>query len=684
MQNLFLWGCVTSLCALSVARSGLQAPSRLPRRYSVLYGQVRAVLCGFAALYVAGWTLRLPVTDTTVWSGRIAKTGPADLGATYQLILACELVGTALRLFECASYDPTAHSAWLTQEPAGQLTAAAAVYCLLRLLVRCVPVPTTSSVQWVHGLEQVWQAVDSSYPRPAAALAGAFVVAASYLLSGVRGARWCTTKAPLSLKSPQLHPILRVCCQLVLGHLATGVVPIVQTADSLAPDSILLCVFIVCAAYMKADRGSANSAGPQGWDEGGGSSAADQPPRLRVRIRDVEYDVTHYAKHHPGGALIRLFDVSKVPDATGVFDSFHHKSARAARALSRLPQTRCDVQRAPPGLSAASADASADFNTMVASWQLRGYYRGGRFEFVCWAFVVVAIVVLACHMCLSGMVVSGGCLLGIAWAQCGFVQHQAGHLAFTGVPAVDYVVQAFFESVLKGGSGRWWRRRHNKHHALTNSVEHDGDLRTTPFFAWDDELIQKVPTPLLRVQHLLFWPALVMYVPILATSVFRFVLRHRHLDELGLIALHFALACRLHDRGVGSASFVYFLGYAIQGVYLGCMFGMNHYAMPRVEHRDNMSWAEWQLTATCNWGVESRVAFYLSGFLNLQIEHHLASTMPAVHYHKIQKDVERYARRRKLPYTATTGRAAFGAMLRGLRTAGQLEHDRRRRQSRWS
>lgn len=38
--------------------------------------------------------------------------------------------------------------------------------------------------------------------------------------------------------------------------------------------------------------------------------------------------------------------------------------------------------------------------------------------------------------------------------------------------------------------------------------------------------------------------------------------------------------------------------------------------------------AKWQLETTCNWGVGSRFADYISGFLNLQIEHHVATKMP--------------------------------------------------------
>ena len=41
---------------------------------------------------------------------------------------------------------------------------------------------------------------------------------------------------------------------------------------------------------------------------------------------------------------------------------------------------------------------------------------------------------------------------------------------------------------------------------------------------------------------------------------------------------------------------------------------------------------------------------YLSGFLNLQIEHHVAPQMPPEHYYKIRKDAIEFAKKRNIEY----------------------------------
>ena len=69
-----------------------------------------------------------------------------------------------------------------------------------------------------------------------------------------------------------------------------------------------------------------------------------------------------------------------------------------------------------------------------------------------------------------------------------------------------------------------------------------------------------------------------MYVPILVFSVIGFMIRRRHWDELVLDSL-----LRF-----------YFIGYAIQGTYLGVMFGLSHYTMPRVDAKERHDWASWQ------------------------------------------------------------------------------------------
>jgi len=245
-------------------------------------------------------------------------------------------------------------------------------------------------------------------------------------------------------------------------------------------------------------------------------------------------------------------------------------------------------------------------------------------------------------------------------------------------------VQTFFEGFCKGGSARWWRNRHNKHHAMPNMIGQDGDLNTTPFFAWDPVLAQKVPTPLLKVQHLLFLPMLFLYVPIFFLTTKRFMYKKGYWDELGVVTLHFLFFHHLFFSVFGGEmwSFLttYAIGYGVQGLYLGFYFAVNHFAEERIEDK-NLSYDEWQMRTAVNWGCQTEYRWFngfVSGFLNYQIEHHLWPGMPPFHYVEVSKLTQKYGTEKKLPYRDLSFGAAVKGMFQGMKDTTATELARRK------
>ena len=390
-----------------------------------------------------------------------------------------------------------------------------------------------------------------------------------------------------------------------------------------------------------------------------------QEKPLIIRINNTEYDVTEFSKKHPGGNIIEQYDITKVGDATDAFNTFHLHSVHSSKMLKSLPVIRHEEKQ------------PTEFQLLIQKWVQNGLYKPQIVQFLLWALGVFSITLSGFLLLKCGYPIIGGIVAGIGWANCGFVQHHAGHLAFTGKPQIDWLMQSFFECIMKGGSARWWRNRHNKHHAMPNSIEHDGDLRTTPFFAWDDILVKKIPTCLLKIQHILFIPFLCFYVPIFFFTTKVFVIRRKYWDEAGLIFIHFLLSSYFVNDFKEYLLF-YFIGAAIQGVYLGVMFGLSHYTLARVNN-DSTDWVEWQLVSTCNWGIDSAFARYVSGFLNLQIEHHIAPQMPAENYSLIVNDIRDYAVKNNLPYMEFTFATALYNLLNGLKTTANKELDRRKK-----
>jgi len=248
----------------------------------------------------------------------------------------------------------------------------------------------------------------------------------------------------------------------------------------------------------------------------------------------------------------------------------------------------------------------------------------------------------------------------------------------------SFLWQHFFEGLCKGGSASWWRNRHNKHHAKTNVLGEDGDLRTTPFFAWDPTLAKKVPDWSLKTQAFTFLPALGAYVFIFAFTIRKYAFVKKLWHELALMMAHYALfyygCTQLAGASLGQLAAFYCTGYAWQGIYLGFFFGLSHFAVERVPA--TATWMESSMCGTIDWGGSSAFLGYVSGFLNIQIEHHMAPQMPMENLRQIRRDCKASAEKLGLPYREVTFAEAAKMMMYGLYTTGRdelaLRADRRK------
>ena len=372
-----------------------------------------------------------------------------------------------------------------------------------------------------------------------------------------------------------------------------------------------------------------------------------------------------------GGNIIEYFYEL---DGTTAFEAFHGHNKKAQLMLASLP-TLAQPPASTELLKAQPASHVAASTRLFDEWRAKGMYKPNPLQATTYALLVVAAIVgswaLAPHV-----PVLAGLLVGTCWAHCGFLQHMGGHRE---LGAVSFIWQNFFEGLLKGGSASWWRNRHNKHHAKTNVVGEDGDLRTTPFFAWDAANARKCKGWSLRTQALTFIPALGAYVFLFALTVRKFVVVKKLWVEAALIVAHYAMfaaALRAAGASLGAALTYYCVGYAFQGIYLGFFFALSHFAAERVP--STASWAESSYKGTVNWANKSAFAGYVSGFLNVQIEHHMAPQMPMENLRFVCDDCERLAKELDLPYRNTTFLGAVKLMIGGLYTTGKEELARRK------
>jgi linoleoyl-CoA desaturase len=283
-------------------------------------------------------------------------------------------------------------------------------------------------------------------------------------------------------------------------------------------------------------------------------------------------------------------------------------------------------------------------------------------------------------------------LLGLTTAAIGFnVQHDGGHQAYSERPWVNRLMAMTLDLI--GGSSYLWHYKHVVyHHTYVNITGHDTDIdlgmlaRLTPhqkryaFHRW---------------QHLYVWP---LYGLIAISwhlfGDFKDVIRgrigpHRFarpkgwdlavfaLGKAAFFTLAFGIPLLFHR------AWVVFLFYAVAAIALGMVlsvvFQLAHavegaeFPMPQegtmlIEH----AWAIHQAETTVDFARRSRVAAWLLGGLNFQIEHHLLPRICHVNFPALSGIVEDTCREFGVKYNEHPSfRAGVASHFRWLRQMGR-------------
>lgn len=254
--------------------------------------------------------------------------------------------------------------------------------------------------------------------------------------------------------------------------------------------------------------------------------------------------------------------------------------------------------------------------------------------------------------------------LGLSMAAIGFnVQHDGGHRACSDRPWINTLMAMSLDLV--GGSSYVWHWKHGVlHHTYVNIVGHDDDIdlgflaRLTP---------HRRRLRIHRFQHWYMW-ALYGMVAIKwqLFDDFHNVLRGRIgaarlprprggelatflIGKVVFFSLSFAVPLLLHRLWV--VLLFYGVAACVAGVVLGVVFQLAHcveqadFPLPHGEPaRIDTAWAVHQVQTTVDFARSSRLAVWLLGGLNFQIEHHLFPRICHVNYPALSRLVEETCR----------------------------------------
>jgi linoleoyl-CoA desaturase len=251
-------------------------------------------------------------------------------------------------------------------------------------------------------------------------------------------------------------------------------------------------------------------------------------------------------------------------------------------------------------------------------------------------------------------------LLGLTMAAIGFnIQHDGGHHAYSERPWINKLTALTLDLI--GGSSYLWHYKHVVyHHTYVNITGHDTDIdlgmlaRLTP---------HQKRYPFHRWQHLYIWPLYgVMAIKWHLYDDFKEMItgrigEHRFprprgwalvtfvVGKLVFLALAFGIPMLFHSVWV--VLFFYAVVAVSLGMVLSVVFQLAHavegaeFPMPQegteqIEH----AWAVHQAETTVDFARRSRIAAWLLGGLNFQIEHHLLPRICHVNFPAMSRMVE--------------------------------------------
>ena len=285
---------------------------------------------------------------------------------------------------------------------------------------------------------------------------------------------------------------------------------------------------------------------------------------------------------------------------------------------------------------------------VVAAGLLRRSYAYYTWRTALSVAILIGGIFLAAYVpALAAIVIAFGCV------QVALVGHDAGHQAVFASRRANAALGALCWTAAVGISFHYWNDRHNRHHATPNHVTLDPDLKwsygpvLTPFLALT-----------FRVEG---WQYAV-----------RTLRGHGRQRELALLAAS-TVAWLLPLLALGPLWLVTLLcSQVLASVYLAAVVAPNHIGMALWPAHASPSFMERQLLSSRNVSP-SRVADFLFGGLNYQVEHHLFASMPRNHFAAARKLVKAFCAEQGLPYAESGALTAYRAVVAELPRLGRLQ-----------
>lgn len=413
----------------------------------------------------------------------------------------------------------------------------------------------------------------------------------------------------------------------------------------------------------------------------------NNPGDLWISIQGKVYNVTEWAKEHPGGDIPLLNLAGQ--DVTDAFIAYHPGTAWQYLDKFFTGYYLKDFK---------VTDVSKDYRKLASEFskiglfEKKGHVTFGSFTCVAVMLLIVVYGVLRCESVLAHL--GSAMLLGLLWVQSAYLGHDSGHYQVMSSRGYNKCAQMLAGNCLTGISIAWWKWTHNAHHISCNSLDYDPDLQHIPVFAVSSHLFKSITScfygrklefdPVAKFfvsyQHWTFYP--VMCVGRINLFIQTFLLLFskrkvpdRALNFMGILVFWtwFPLLVSCLPNWPERFMFVLvsFTVTAVQHI----QFCLNHFsANVYLGPPNGNDWFEKQTSGTLDISCSSWMDWFYGG-LQFQLEHHLFPRLPRCQLRKVSPVVRDLCKKHNLPYRSLSFWDANVSTIRCLRAAALQARD---------
>jgi fatty acid desaturase len=266
--------------------------------------------------------------------------------------------------------------------------------------------------------------------------------------------------------------------------------------------------------------------------------------------------------------------------------------------------------------------------------------------------------------------------LAFAFAQTGFLTHDAGHRQIFRSRRANELAGLLHGNLAIGLAFGWWVDKHHRHHANPNQEGLDPDIGGNNLVYTSSQVADRrwFGRFVARHQGVLFFPMLLLLAIDLRLSGIKAMARtgyRNRVPEALLFGLHIVgyLAAVLLVLSPVKALVFILVHQGLTGLYLGSVFAPNHKGMPILTEAEQLDFLRRQVLTSRNVAGSRLVDFVLGG-LNYQIEHHLFPNMPRPNLRRAQPLVRAFCRQHGLPYVEASLFGSYAEAVRHLHAVG--------------